>query len=404
MNLARLLLNILSFIAPSVTVHVDNTLRGARSRQVSRNGAPYEKCVVFHSQHKSAGMMVENNLFWIPQNGSGLTAREWHATRDCKLRCDMETWDCEAQSCSAQVDYSCQSGGSGTRIAYRGYTPVLSGTADWGSPGDGKCTWLTMSRDPVARLVSSYTYCKNFWNKDPLCGYERLDAQTASLQDWAYHWGNYLFRELLWHPELHKLATSRKTCSQDGYDCNRRPKDSPWVQFKDQLDGGDDPHTEDGALNLQAVKEALTSKNKPLYDAVGVVEMWNESMALFDEWMPLEGTSWIAAGLLKADHHSGDWADEERENLHKARQDPEVLRALSADIELYNEIILPNFEKYATQHKLTQKAVEAMQAHCAERPDTSPFCDVTEADTKTLLSSVEPVPWLTYQEEWSMMR
>jgi len=105
------------------------------------------------------------------------------------------------------------------------------------------------------------------------------------------------------------------------------------MQFKDQLNGGDDPHTKDGALNFPAVKQALRGEGnwKLLYDVFGVVEMWNESMALFDESMPLDGESWITASeKSRNDHGSGAWKHDELNALAQARKDPVVLEAISA--------------------------------------------------------------------------
>merc|ERR1719454_2368469 len=177
-----------------------------------------------------------------------------------------------------------------------------------------------MSREPVSRLISALFYCRNEWSKDPLCGYLRIDAKTATIRDWANHWGNFLFRELMQNPQLREAAASRASYNASKNVCSDKGLD-PWLQFKEQLNGGDDPRTEDGHLNLQAVKEALRGEGgwQPLYDVYGVVEMWNETMALLDESFPLAGDSWVLSGDRRiTDHGSSDYKQEELDTLDKA--------------------------------------------------------------------------------------
>lgn len=230
-----------------------------------------------------------------------------------------------------------------------GYVPRLSGSADWGHAGGGPCVWATMSREPVSRLISALFYCRHGWDNDPLCGKSRLLAKDATIQSWAKHWGNYLFRELMWHPELYSIASSRSDFKDDT--CSDQ---DPWIQFKDQLNGGDDLSTKSGRLNFEAVKDALSYESrKPLYDVWGVVEMWNLTMAAFDERFPFEGLNWFQATVHgKCNHGSDHWKDEEKKALEEARKDPVVLKALEADIYLYNKVIVPNFNRYIKEHDL----------------------------------------------------
>lgn len=324
-----------------------------RANKVNETAGP--KCIVFHSQHKSAGHTIEMLSGWIPLKGTGVSQELWKTQRTghCKFPCDQETWDCEKQTCiedKHNYEYECDR--DSQYVTFSGYVQTLAGQKKWGRAGDGPCAWTTMSREPVSRLVSALFYCKNQWSKDPLCGLHRLDAKKATLHQWADHWGNFLFRELLWHPELRKLAESRREFNNHQFDC----WDEPWVQYKDQLAGGDDVRTPSGKKNFQAVKDHLLGRNNaaPLYDVYGVMEMWNETMAAFDHVMPLESPhTWVhAAAQAHSFHGSEEWHDEEKAMLEEARQDPYVLAALAGDIQLYNDVVVPQFKKYLRDNKI----------------------------------------------------
>merc|ERR1712187_460934 len=205
------------------------------------------------------------------------------------------------------------------------------------------------------------------------------------VHDWANPWGNFLLRELMQNPQLKQAAASRASYNASAVDC----RTDPWVQFKDQLNGGDDPRTDDGKLNLQAVKEALRGEGgwALLYDIYGVVEMWNETMAMLDESFPLDGQSWVISGNGPVtDHGSSAYKEEEVRALDKARKDPEVLAALAADIELYNDVIVPLFQKKVQEEQLAQKAVNIFEDECSEGVrGKSPFCNATLEDTQTFI-------------------
>lgn len=341
--------------------------------QLHRGAENSSKCVVFHSQHKSGGATIEQKLSRYPQRYSGVDSAEWNFCKYCKFHCDRENWQCENQTCPQESKFTPV---ENLKVAFKGYTPLLAGTKEWGSAGDGKCVWATMSREPISRLVSAYYYCKLRWGNDPLCGSGALDVSKSTLLEFAKHWGNYLFREFLWFPQLRKVAASRSDFRHEivagdmcrGSKSEKARVSDPWVLFKDQLNGGDDPRTNSGKMNLDAVKTAL--QNGELYDVYGVLERYNETMALFDEYMPFEGTSWMIENLVHGMHashgstgykgHNHDerhpetgYKSEEEMALADARESPEILAEIAADIELYNNVILSIFDKKTLHLKST---------------------------------------------------
>lgn len=331
------------------------------SNEVIRGSLSEEKCVVFHAQHKSAGKTIIN-VFKTKELEAAIGSEANHTNR---FSCDFSTWDCKQNTCSELCDgiggwlNGCVSEKS-NRVVYNGYALRLAGNVNFGSAGTGPCAWATMSREPVSRLVSAFLYCKHVTRKrDPLCGLgsSALDVSEASIQDFAKYWGNYLFREFLWHPELFKLAASRDDFIDDAK-CNEKiaspimPRDShltaitgpraPWQTLQMQLNGGDDPRTPSGAANMKAVEEYLLSGK--LYDVIGLVEEWESSMNLFDRFIPLAASKWTGAAAEQIQTHGSEtYEEEEKMLLREAANDTEVLDAIAGDIHLYKNVIAPKF-------------------------------------------------------------
>jgi len=139
--------------------------------------------------------------------------------------------------------------------------------------------------------------------------------------------------------DLHAFAMSQPDFNVSSKNCHNEA----WVQQKDQFNGGDDPRTASGKKNLVEVTKHLKGKASPLYDVYGVVEMWNETMTLFDDKLPL-AKSWVGAGgKLHAGHGSRDYKAEEEKLLAQAKKDPVILEELQADITLYHDVIVPMF-------------------------------------------------------------
>lgn len=154
-------------------------------------------------------------------------------------------------------------------------------------------------------------------------------------------------RELMWHPDLYVIARGRPDFLPEELDCFA----DPWVQYKIQLNGGDDIQTESGKANLAAVAERLSAENgtEPLYNVYGVLERWDETMAMFDAWMPLEHNyHWarqVANHPNALSHGSDAWKEENDQLVEEATHNKRINKALAGDLYLYNEVILPMFDR-----------------------------------------------------------
>ncbi|CAN0326209.1 unnamed protein product [Ectocarpus fasciculatus] len=159
-----------------------------------------------------------------------------------------------------------------------GYTEGLRTTAF------EDCNWFTMMRHPVARLVSAFYYCTG-GGRDQLCGGQIHHPEDGDIYDFAKHWGNYALVQF-------GLGTL------DEQEVLAVEVDAPaWYKakmyFEDLL--GDPGNMSTASVwipeLLQPVEELLTSK----YAAVGILEDWQGSMALFDHALEIPGYNWTVA-------------------------------------------------------------------------------------------------------------
>jgi len=284
-------------------------------------------CVVFHAQHKSAGNTLVSTL--ESERLKGYEARSYN------VRCDEHQLSIRSLSCIPpkfiQMPY----------IMTAGYAQTAS---ESGPFGHGKCVWLTMFREPVSRLVSAFYYCKRI-GADPLCASNRLDAKKATIEQWADHWGNFLFRELLLGGPLRGEAMPNGTSAQCNALCDaqsQNPQDHAWYIWKTALGEGQMLESEAGKRNMRLVTKFLRGDGvPPLYDAVGVTTQWAKSMQLFDRTAPLHAKWEELSKHHHTTHNSGLWKEEEENELQVARENTHVLQAIAADLKIYNEIVAP---------------------------------------------------------------
>mmetsp|Transcript_36143 Transcript_36143/g.115741 ORF Transcript_36143/g.115741 Transcript_36143/m.115741 type:complete len:238 (+) Transcript_36143:568-1281(+) len=187
---------------------------------------------------------------------------------------------------------------------------------------------------------------------DPLCGDRRLPFATWTMRDMADHWGNLLFRETLFFRDLAVLAATNAAYADEGT-CSPWPAAEsgnrsgtsliPWFVWRHALRRmgcGDEPERPAGRANLEVVVSHIEAGR--LYDAVGIVEHFDEATSLFDCRVPLWWTTTAWGPLLARhtqSHHSARWKDDERRAVDHARTDPYVRDKLQADIRIYDAAV-----------------------------------------------------------------
>ena len=290
-------------------------------------------CVVFHAQHKSAGNTIVQTLLRVPWLHANVSADAWRGCH-CQWLCDVRFWDWGIRGCPSAGAVTAT---TTPRLLTRGYALSMARHPSWARASG--CLWVTIFREPVSRLVSAQFYCRSA-PQDPLCGPRRSSSSrsrpmsvsvvaaedpTLSPGSWARHWGNYLLRELLLHPDLAATATTAAertaTLQQEEGVASHRVWEGPpssgkarspvWWVMRRALRGGDDPRTPEGAANLAAIAARLRGETEQnsngsvasamsaappratagrMFDVVGIVERWEEVRGVRDGL----ATGWLA--------------------------------------------------------------------------------------------------------------
>jgi len=154
------------------------------------------------------------------------------------------------------------------------------------------CTWITMVRHPVERLMSAYFMCQRpIHNLDQLCSKYQLNARKADIYEFADFWGNNLFRQLLMarFKVNGTLDGAQEACPVPEKRCE------PWLLMKNNLNGLDAYESDESRELLQEVRQGLRRR----WDLVGVLEHFDASMELFHTALPgpiVRGASSMYAG------------------------------------------------------------------------------------------------------------
>ena len=269
--------------------------------------------------------------------------------------CDAFTWSWSLESCGKDLEINNSMLAKYHQITFHGsYTPILAAHLPQ-ALGHSHCTWVTMFREPISRLVSAYAYCKHSKGFDALCGATVVDARRSSLEKFAAHWGNALFRELLmfnWpvNTSCGVLCQARATKAETVARAMRATFSPVWLIQKVALNGTDNPQQRSDPT-LNRVISAVASLE--LFDVVGVVEQFSLSMKAFDCLVPLaRNRSWQReASTHHSSHHSESYANESRRLLHQARTSLAIQRYLQADINIYHRGVLPAYQKLLARQK-----------------------------------------------------
>ena len=182
-----------------------------------------------------------------------------------------------------------------------------------------------------------------------MCGASVVDARRVSLEIFADHWGNAMFRELLMFDWPHSRACGVRclaTASNPSTVARalRAPFPPVWLIYKLALNGTDDPRR-GGAATVALQRVATAIRAGHLFDVLGIVEQFQLSMAAFDCMLPLAGNrTWVSESTFHyTSHNSKQHANESERLLAQARKSTAIRGALAADLELYHTAVLPTF-------------------------------------------------------------
>ncbi|CAN0244294.1 unnamed protein product [Scytosiphon promiscuus] len=264
-----------------------------------------------------------------------------------------------------------KSGAYAERFLRHNYTLTTGGYTEGLRPrGEQPCTWFTVFRHPVSRVVSAYFYCKHS-ARDQLCASHIVDAREVDLLTFAEHWGNYGARQFLLAfvlPEevlASNVGSDISACGDQREALGRRATCPGWYRLKlyverqstcsglglqyekeeSACEPGQESLTESWLLKfLQPIEDILATK----YAAVGVLEEWETTLLLFNATLGIPGVDWpkmLAGGTQKNAYHAQKlsdgtfYEDPKVEMLRQAWIDPELKKLLWFDLLLYDHAV-----------------------------------------------------------------
>ena len=341
--------------------HANTTLGPARARRRSARGG----CVVLLHLHKSAGTSLLRPLGVhgvARRRARGCTTATPTSTRrraaSWRWRNGRASEEAAPAATHPRLDYD------NAYLYFGGYCKRWRRRRRAQQRG---CLRVAALREPVARLVSAMLYCARARPKvayraedggDVLCG----NRSSGSPEEWAAHWGSYLWRQLALEPALFAALA---TCPRSGG--GRRAGDAPclrrtraagwraggrqvggrrgggrqagWRRVRGSMDGAarffgandDGVSTAAGRSALRATVDRMRSGT--LFDVVGIVEEWDDTMALFDALLPLSGGRRWASTAAAVTH--GSAAGRPRSARRSRPRETVVAQWLRADAQLY---------------------------------------------------------------------
>lgn len=266
-----------------------------------------ERCWIFTHMPKSGGSTVKKILY------------EWFG-RENAFRYNSDAWKLgEEHAASFEEDKR-----SPWRLAVGGYAEVLR------RHGGQRCTWFTLFRHPIARLVSAFYYCRKK-PRDQACASAAMLADDVDLVAFARFWGSFGLRQYT----LGKLDAD--AVMQSARSAKERAQLPGWYLVKQHLmSGGDDA---DAALRdtLEPAKALLRDE----YAAVGILEEFNTTLHLFDSSLAMPGLDWSGSfgrqGVVNKNNRFE--SAETTAALEAAWQDDRIKHFLRLDMELYEHAV-----------------------------------------------------------------
>ncbi|PIK52749.1 hypothetical protein BSL78_10382 [Apostichopus japonicus] len=224
-----------------------------------------------------------------------------------------------------------------TRMGYMGgYSFGICDALHNGRP----CSYFTMVRNPYERIISCYFFCQRS-SKDQLC--TALNAANVTLKEWALHQGSYFFNQILLHPHVCQ-GTFDQYFKLDGIQHNFWYGDPPcW--FKQKVILGHYLTSEQENILLDYVLDHL----EQWFASIGIIEEFDLSLGMFQHiyGLPFKDDcvgKHFQTGKYKKRKKNVTTNEEQVDRDQMIQQlkaelqaDPEVRRALHADLVIYDK-------------------------------------------------------------------
>eukprot|EP00118_Oscarella_pearsei_P027754 m.311328 g.311328 ORF g.311328 m.311328 type:complete len:372 (+) comp65414_c0_seq1:24-1139(+) len=171
---------------------------------------------------------------------------------------------------------------------------------------DRDCSYFSVLREPVSRVVSSYFYCKRE-PSDLLCASQQLSAQKATLRAWAVHQRHYLLTQLTFNVRYCNLSREE----QQQLPC--------WYRQRHLMEQRNDA--------LERLADLVVNDLESRFAVIGILEHFEESLAMMAQ---VYGLDFLACAGRK--ENPGTSASKQLEEL---KTDSVVLESTKFDRAIY---------------------------------------------------------------------
>ncbi|XP_070558602.1 uncharacterized protein [Ptychodera flava] len=219
------------------------------------------------------------------------------------------------------------------------------------------CAYFTVMRDPLERVISSYNMCRA--SRQPQC--VMRDIHNMTVNDWAVHQGSFFFHQLLVNPEFFTNVYTNLVDELRGPDDPSLKRISPWWRNKLILD-----HLMNDK-QMELALDYVLANLESWFAVVGLTAEYDTNFRLFERVFKLPFYK-LCVGRqknLRRDYHglTGGEANITKEEAvkttkRKLSSDPEVMRALHFDIQIYKKMedifkrqVLAFYEKKFAENK-----------------------------------------------------
>ncbi|CAN0410230.1 unnamed protein product [Pylaiella littoralis] len=260
------------------------------------------------------------------------------------------------------------SGGAAWHVVAGGYTEALRRSADITATTAGAttCDFFTLFRHPISRMVSAYFYCR-VYATDVACASEIVRARDADLLTFAKHWSNFGLRQFaldfvpaddvmayMQTPEamallpesiedlkqvsgwyLLKLFLERPEAQASGVGSEQMGITTTTDQQAAQQEEQQVPDAQ-----LYEFLEPVQNLIREGFAAVGIIEEWNTTLALFDNALDMPGVDWRKQYAEEGSINVfGRNQQLKAETLEKAWTDAELKKYMRLDLLLYEHAV-----------------------------------------------------------------
>ncbi|XP_041472495.1 uncharacterized protein LOC121421761 [Lytechinus variegatus] len=196
---------------------------------------------------------------------------------------------------------------------------------------DRPCSYITMVREPVSRLVSIYLFCKqtNATQCSP-------SSVNVSLDAWALHWGSFLFRSLITHFQRYFPFKAAANHFQN-WSADFRLFAKGIQQKYPNIVTGKALQYSMTPSERRALLDHCLANLENWFAVIGLTEEFDTSLELFQEVYKLPFPKYYRGAINVGQVKKGLDSSEIERMKDNLRNNPYIMDALYDDIQIYQK-------------------------------------------------------------------